>query len=553
MGTAIAKPEEKKKPAPAPEQEPPKDRHVEEADTVPAGLPLFLGGSPQRKLAVGPVEDPLEKEADRVAAAVTSPGNIVIQRKCACGGSAAGECEECRKKEEELAGAPPIQRQASGDGGNISEAPPVVHQALNTAGEPLDASTQSLMESRFERDFGDVRVHTDSLAAKSASSIHALAYTSGKDLVFGAGQYSPHSGVGQRLLAHELTHVVQQDSRSRPDLRRVVRRQPATAAATVTAQPGVVAQPGVAAPPPISPEDRQRQIYAATIMREVPAPDPGVKANLGKALSFAPVYEDIHDRDSARDQLKTTQSQLDEAINQKSIATYNVKDVSGAPGGSGPGSGLPEKAAADLAAANGAVSDLSARVAALAADLQQKDNRVKRELAALGVKDEAALVTFVEDTFPNTFQERGKQVAIAQLEANKRAAKKEQERYKAEHAGTGDRQGLVDACRDLDARANEISAIASNRYTTLPPGGADPADPGVQELKQIQEKIMPKQAELEKKRDQYQLRYPILFKVDPREIAHASPNRARRSRRWTGSHHTRQHQHHGRQFKIGRS
>jgi hypothetical protein len=66
------------------------------------------------------------------------------------------------------------------------------------------------MEARFGYDFSRVRVHTDATAAESARAVQALAYTVGEDIVFGAGRYAPATGAGQRLLAHELTHVVQQ-------------------------------------------------------------------------------------------------------------------------------------------------------------------------------------------------------------------------------------------------------------------------------------------------------------------------------------------------------
>ncbi|HET8631526.1 MAG TPA: DUF4157 domain-containing protein [Thermomicrobiales bacterium] len=81
---------------------------------------------------------------------------------------------------------------------------------LRAPGRPLDAATRSFMEPRFGHDFSGVRVHTDARAAESARAVGALAYTVGRDLVFGAGQYVPGSRSGQRLLAHELTHVVQQ-------------------------------------------------------------------------------------------------------------------------------------------------------------------------------------------------------------------------------------------------------------------------------------------------------------------------------------------------------
>lgn len=94
------------------------------------------------------------------------------------------------------------------------DVPPIVHTVLSSGGgQPLDTTTRAFMEPRFGHDFSQVRVHTDGQAAVSARTINALAYTVGRDVVFGAGQYAPRTSVGQRLLAHELTHVVQQKNR----------------------------------------------------------------------------------------------------------------------------------------------------------------------------------------------------------------------------------------------------------------------------------------------------------------------------------------------------
>ena len=79
-------------------------------------------------------------------------------------------------------------------------------------GQPLEAPVRGSMERAFGADLSDVRVHTDGVAAASAQAVQAHAYTVGNDVVFGAGQYQPGSAAGQRTLAHELTHVVQQRS-----------------------------------------------------------------------------------------------------------------------------------------------------------------------------------------------------------------------------------------------------------------------------------------------------------------------------------------------------
>ncbi|MCP4307278.1 MAG: DUF4157 domain-containing protein, partial [bacterium] len=72
------------------------------------------------------------------------------------------------------------------------------------------------MESRLGQDFGQVRVHTNGQAAQSAVAVQARAYTVGQDIVFGAGQYAPDARDGRKLLAHELTHVIQQGQASDP-------------------------------------------------------------------------------------------------------------------------------------------------------------------------------------------------------------------------------------------------------------------------------------------------------------------------------------------------
>jgi Domain of unknown function (DUF4157) len=94
--------------------------------------------------------------------------------------------------------------------GRAGDAPPIVHDVLRSPGQPLDAATRAFMEPRFGREFGNVRIHADSEAAQSARSIDALAYTVGNDVVFGEGQFASGTDRGRRLLAHELTHVVQQ-------------------------------------------------------------------------------------------------------------------------------------------------------------------------------------------------------------------------------------------------------------------------------------------------------------------------------------------------------
>jgi Zn-dependent peptidase ImmA (M78 family) len=144
----------------------------------------------------------------------TTPSRI--QRHCACGGT----CDECRAAASDIqfAGGMAslesprlVQEQPSN---SITTANPTGLPdrlvPLGSGGDPLDRATQHFMESRFYTDFADVRVHTDSAAEQSATAIDADAFTTGRDIYFASGKYAPASAEGRHLLAHELTHVVQQ-------------------------------------------------------------------------------------------------------------------------------------------------------------------------------------------------------------------------------------------------------------------------------------------------------------------------------------------------------
>jgi hypothetical protein len=87
-----------------------------------------------------------------------------------------------------------------------------------TQGEPLETTTRRTLEAYFQTDLSDIRVHTNAEVAESANSLDALAYTSGRDIYFAAGMYSPSSTAGQRLLVHEVAHVLQQSSGKEPSI-----------------------------------------------------------------------------------------------------------------------------------------------------------------------------------------------------------------------------------------------------------------------------------------------------------------------------------------------
>jgi hypothetical protein len=133
----------------------------------------------------------------------------LLQRKCDCGNAAGltGKCSECENKRLTL------QRRATSQS-EADEVPPIVHEVLNSSGQPLDTETRAFMESRFGHNFSQVRVHTDEKAAQSVQAVNALAYTVGRKVVFGQGQYTPKTEAGNKLLAHELAHVLQQRGES---------------------------------------------------------------------------------------------------------------------------------------------------------------------------------------------------------------------------------------------------------------------------------------------------------------------------------------------------
>jgi hypothetical protein len=148
----------------------------------------------QAKLTVSNPDDIYEQEADRVADQVMRmPVSSLVQRRCT-------KCEdEVHRAADATAGVP-----------TVDDATEQSIQGLSGRGAPLSNSVRSFMESRFDADFSHVRIHTDSHAQGLARAVDAQAFTVGRNVVFGAGRYDPDTERGKRLLAHELTHVVQQ-------------------------------------------------------------------------------------------------------------------------------------------------------------------------------------------------------------------------------------------------------------------------------------------------------------------------------------------------------
>jgi hypothetical protein len=253
----------------------------EEARRVPAyalgremspALPL-LGGPPQMKLSVSQPNDPAEREADAVADSVFNDGPAQTRPSASAPAAevatqpadekpvpapeeekrpeeepvqlqAEGQNEELPEEEEEPPEAAAVQREANGgaagggDGAGAGGGGEVVSAGEGAGGGPtvpasfdrnlgvgssLPTPSRAFFESRLGQDFGDVRVHTGPEAERSARSVGALAYTKGHDVVFGDGQYAPGTARGDRLLAHELSHVVQQQRSGKSRVSRMIR------------------------------------------------------------------------------------------------------------------------------------------------------------------------------------------------------------------------------------------------------------------------------------------------------------------------------------------
>jgi Domain of unknown function (DUF4157) len=180
---------------------------VTKSSAVPAKPPIW-----QPKLCIGPVDDPLEREADRVADAVISDTQIGTL-SAAPSSQAQRTCAHCAEDDEQT-----LRRKEK------SSSPSTAGSAalrLASRGAPLTPQQRAYFEPRLGSGLADVRLHTGADASRAADSISARAYTLGHDIAFAAREYQPDTRAGQRLLAHELVHVVQQSTSTA-----LVQRQP---------------------------------------------------------------------------------------------------------------------------------------------------------------------------------------------------------------------------------------------------------------------------------------------------------------------------------------
>jgi hypothetical protein len=202
--------------------------HIESKPKTTTKSSSFFKPTIQKKLNVGSANDSYELEADNIANKVmrmseASQQNVshtgaLVQRKCT-------GCEEEKIHKKSLAEniTPLIQCASNSESGG--QAPKHVESQINSSrggGSVMDHKTKNFMEGRFGTDFSDVKIHTGSEAVQMSRELNAQAFTVGNDIYFNEGKYSPNSDSGKHLLAHELTHTIQQQFELQ---RKIIQRQ----------------------------------------------------------------------------------------------------------------------------------------------------------------------------------------------------------------------------------------------------------------------------------------------------------------------------------------
>jgi hypothetical protein len=184
----------------------------------------------QAKLQVGSINDKYEQEAERVARQVINMSEPDIKKQGATAeikenasgikrnAELEGKYEDDESNEEIL-----LSRKASSSGLNVVNKPIESHiRNLKGSGESLPDSDRKYFEPRFDADFSNVKIHKDEKSAETAKAMHAKAYTMGNDIVFNKGEYNPETNEGKKLIAHELTHVIQQANGLQKQIQRYV-------------------------------------------------------------------------------------------------------------------------------------------------------------------------------------------------------------------------------------------------------------------------------------------------------------------------------------------
>lgn len=448
----------------------------------------------------------------------------------------------------------------------------------SSGGIPLDTDVKEFMEQRFGYDFGKVRIHTDDTAVYSTNAINSQAYTIGNHIVIGAKNFSIASGEGKRLLAHELTHVVQQSDVHQhqpldfcpgimPHLYNIsidtmssknsmIFRKPAEP--QITEEPSQSTTSPEAAPTEavknVSPEiERQIALASAVLRRVHPLPLEEQK-RLEQIVGQTPVYKMILERNEKSTLLEQKRQLLAYYENIASAVARGEQLAAGVPPS-------PEM-----------IEEVSSDIAHLGEDVEMLNRDIQSGLAALGVKDEAELVHTIEVEFPERWVKRAKEIAFALLDQQRDLTVQEQSRYPP-NMSTIDTSQLQKADEEMNRLTDELMNLenqASEQNNELQratdelknaqslikgasepgglPGGVPPSTTELHDIEQrinditkkldsVNQNIAEKKSELNNQRNVLGSEFPILlvqsyvpgslFKLSEEDLAHVTG-------KWTG-------------------
>jgi hypothetical protein len=442
----------------------------------------------------------------------------------------------------------------------LAGAKDAVERARQTGGAPLPAELRRRLEHRVGRDLAHVTVHTGEESAEAAAAVHARAFAVGAQIHFARGQYHPGDPEGDRLIAHEVVHTVQAQGAAPSAELELSEPGDASEREADTIADAFVSGDAASAPPgaapvatvsraivqresPVSPEDLRRIARAELVLKTVPPMAAADRQRLEHAAGEAPIFLMIEER------TKKTKA-LDELKAQFQEYQYNHgSDECGPPSDA-------EKAD---------VKRQTDAIAALTAEVEQLTSTIDAAAAALGTTaDDIANYFTVE--LPEKFMARGQQIALAQLEVNRKLVVAELQKYgigedAADPANVAAScAGLRAAAADLAERKRQIdedelvlqeaqkAKLPGGAPTPPPPPPVDPDQDGgaplpppppapggssaydVAHEHEIRARLEGRRAELQKSHAGYALKYRALYRISAdeyEEVAGASDDRLR--------------------------
>ena len=297
---------------------------------------------------------------------------------------------------------------------------------------------RSWFEPRFGADLGGVRVHLGAGAAQAADGLAANAYTIGSDIVFGAGRYAPETAAGQRLLAHELAHVVHHGP----------------ASATIHRDANQGRQGGQ---PSADAAMTARLEFARSVLSAAPELAGADRTTLGRIVDAVPVYEAIRQRQAVREQRRSEVESIE--YHERTNEMYAASGYSTDPLDAGvpPPAGVP--------ASPEMFETFRQNVATADASIEQLDYDIAASIAEFGLSDEATVIWLVDVEFPAIWARRAKVLADTRLEVSREQVLEQQRRYPAD-ACTVDQGALRAADAEL-ARLDGERAQARDEQPRL--------------------------------------------------------------------------------------